>query len=487
MFNIKNSILVKILLIFTIFLLFFNVCYCFALEENVSETPTVNFYNSKINKDVTLILPPGYGTEYNHFLVLYYSYTSGSYFIEEYKIILSTYSIFFLLSSSSVCVEKPILISYEYVIRNHSEDGSLIDLSSLTLSDFNDHSNYVSDFSGFSGSFIKLENFVLSSDVIYDYDNRDTVVFDGEIVLPEPVVKNPYFITNQEELVDGNIEKLVISGGGYSDLDDTIYLQSMYYPENVSEEESYNSLFPRKEISLNGPNSPYYVGVNDSNEFIYEIPRSDLGIDLVEGNKYAFHLGIRDENNLFERLARLDFTVGVVNPGDVTNDKIDQQTDAIKENTETQKGIWDTIKEVLSYINPFSENFFVYRLLELLFDGIKALIIPSDGFFEEYFSSLNDWFSDRLGFLYYPIELLIDILGRYSSLSSSNLSFTIPDIPEPFNDEVLIESTTFNFNSILSNSTYKQVHDYYLLFVDFIIAFGLIKLAIKKWEEVTAN
>ena len=479
MFNIKNSILVKILLIFTIFLLFFNVCYCFASDDN--ETPTVNFYNSISDMDITFILPQGYGDTYSYYLLFFNVIPSYNDIYYYYYIFLSPSPLYIKNDNGNYprfVVDNSSFYYYSYYFKNNN--SSILDLSFLTVSDCSSHGE-------FSTTNITFSTFVASSHVIYDYDNRDTVVFDGEIVLPEPVVKNPYFITSQEELVDGNIEKLVISGGGYSDLDDTIYLQSMYYPENVSEEESFDSLFPRKEISLNGPSSPYYVGLNEQSEYIYEIPRSDLGIDLVEGNKYAFHLGIRDENNLFERLARLDFTVGVVNPDDVTNDKLDQQTDAIKENTETQKGIWDTIKEVLSYINPFSENFFVYKLLELLFDGIKALIIPSDGFFEEYFNSLNNWFSDRFGFLYYPIELLIDILGRYSSLSSSNLSFTIPDIPEPFNDEVLIESTTFNFNSILSNSTYKQVHDYYLLFVDFIIAFGLIKLAIKKWEEVTSN
>lgn len=486
MFNIKNSILAKILLIFTIFLLFFNVCSCFAVENN-NETPIVTFYDKISDKNITLSLPQGYGINYNYFFVTHRHSVSGSASFDFFVVLVSSTPMFIDVSGGGFFVRSEFTDSYffgyyNYIVSNNSVDYSTLDFSDLTISDFTPIKT-----GSYSSTSVKLDYITVSSHPLYDFNDRDSVIYDSSISLPEPVVKNPYFITSQEELVDGNIEKLVISSGGYSDLDDTIYLQSMYYPENVSEEESYNSLFPRKEISLNGPNSPYYVGVNDSNEFIYEIPRSDLGIDLVEGNKYAFHLGIRDENNLFERLARLDFTVGVVNPEDVTNDKIDQQTDAIQENTETQKGIWDTIKEVLSYINPFSENFFVYKLLELLFDGIKALIIPSDGFFEEYFSSLNDWFSDRLGFLYYPIELLIDILGRYSSLSSSNLSFTIPDIPEPFNDEVLIESTTFNFNSILSNSTYKQVHDYYLLFVDFIIAFGLIKLAIKKWEEVTSN
>ena len=468
MFNIKNNILVKILLIFTIFLLFFNFCYCFASNE-ISFNYNNETYTFNEPFDISDL-----GYNYSS----YFAYYNGTkYFLRAY---LSNSSFVVSMKNGSPSISTQDSSDFAEVIFKYGSNSfsgliSSVDTVSYSFGPVTS-SNYA------PGSIKTVEDFVSS----FIYTSCGIYDSEGNELVSKPSNK-PYFITTQEELQSGNIEKLVISGGGYSDLDDVIYLQSMYYPENVTEEESFDSLFPRKEISLNGPSSPYYVGLNEQSEYIYEIPRSDLGIDLVEGNKYAFHLGIRDENNLFERLARLDFTVGVVNPDDVTNDKLDQQTDAIKENTETQKGIWDTIKEVLSYINPFSENFFVYKLLELLFDGIKALIIPSDGFFEEYFNSLNNWFSDRFGFLYYPIELLIDILGRYSSLSSSNLSFTIPDIPEPFNDEVLIESTTFNFNSILSNSTYKQVHDYYLLFVDFIIAFGLIKLAIKKWEEVTSN
>lgn len=477
MFNIKNSILVKILLIFTIFLLCIIIftTYILAYDYNFQDVSGYDF-----------VLPDEYYNSNYHFLLAYFSnYSNGS----------TSCKFFVAFGDSPFYLEKLPGKTYSYYLKSDSSfyyvdkgssNGSINQFENYLNIPFSDY-HTVSSYNIYYSSDIDIIDFYASDGIRYE-GNCDLSVKDGDVVLtPPPTIKKPYFVTKQEELESGNIEKLVISGGGYSDLDDVIYLQSMYYPENVSQEESFDSLFPRKEIILNGPSCFYYVGVNEESEYIYEIPRSDLGIDLVEGNKYAFHLGIRDENNLFERLARLDFTVGVVNPDDVTNDKLDQQTDAIKENTETQKGIWDTIKEVLSYINPFSENFFVYKLLELLFDGIKALIIPSDGFFEEYFNSLNNWFSDRFGFLYYPIELLIDILGRYSSLSSSNLSFTIPDIPEPFNDEVLIESTTFNFNSILSNSTYKQVHDYYLLFVDFIIAFGLIKLAIKKWEEVTSN
>lgn len=319
-----------------------------------------------------------------------------------------------------------------------------------------------------------------------NFDIKDT---EGNLIVsttPDnpPTFKNPYFITTQEELETGNFDKLVISLGDYTEYEDTVYLQTFYYPTDVSSDESYQSLFPVKEIELQ-PYRGYYVGENNG-ECLFEVPRSDLGIDLLEGNKYAFHLGVYD-GELFNRLARLSFTVGVVNPDDVTNDKLDQQTDAIKENTETQKGIWETIKDILSYINPFSENFFVYKLIELLVDAIKSLFIPSDDFLGTYFTDLKDWFSDRLGFLFYPFELVIDILNMILDIDFSEPVFNIPDITEPFSNKKLISATTFKFNDLLENNTFNTIHSIYLVCVDVFVVFGLVNLFRKKYEEVTTK
>ena len=157
--------------------------------------------------------------------------------------------------------------------------------------------------------------------ILTNFDIKDT---DGNLIVsttPDnpPTFKNPYFITTQEELETGNFDKLVISLGDYTEYEDTVYLQTFYYPTDVSSDESYQSLFPVKEIELQ-PYRGYYVGENNG-ECLFEVPRPDLGIDLLEGNKYAFHLGVYD-GELFNRLARLSFTVGVVNPDDVTNDKL---------------------------------------------------------------------------------------------------------------------------------------------------------------------
>lgn len=123
----------------------------------------------------------------------------------------------------------------------------------------------------------------------------------------------------------------------------------------------------------------------------------------------------------------------------------------------------------------------------LLIDAIKSLFIPSDDFFSNYFTNLKDWFSDRLGFLFYPFELVIDILNKIANINFSDPVINIPDINEPFTGNKLISATTFDFNSLLSNSILKNIHDIYLIGVDAVIVIALVNLAKRKWEEVSTK
>ena len=51
----------------------------------------------------------------------------------------------------------------------------------------------------------------------------------------------------------------------------------------------------------------------------------------------------------------------------------------------------------------------------------------------------------------------------------------------------LISATTFDFNSLLSNSILKNIHDIYLIGVDAVIVIALVNLAKRKWEEVSTK
>lgn len=122
-----------------------------------------------------------------------------------------------------------------------------------------------------------------------------------------------------------------------------------------------------------------------------------------------------------------------------------------------------------------------------LLEGIKNFFIPSDEFFSDYFEELNNWFSDRLGLLYFPIDFIINFLNRIYSSEFNDVVFNIPDIYIPlFEDtEPIIPAYEFNFNEFISsNENLLTIYNMYLLVVDGIIIWGLISLLTKKYEEV---
>lgn len=175
---------------------------------------------------------------------------------------------------------------------------------------------------------------------------------------------------------------------------------------------------------------------------------------------------------------------GLIDSNKETQNILNEQTNAIKEQTETNKNIFQKIGDILDLLNPFSENFFGRKLVELIIDGIKSLFIPEDDFFSNYFDEIKSWFSERLGFLWAPFQLLLDILDKILHINFSEPSFSIPDIYEPFTNQMIISSQDFNFNDLLENTSIKTVHDIYLILVDAFIVFNLYKLAQEKLEEV---
>jgi len=148
------------------------------------------------------------------------------------------------------------------------------------------------------------------------------------------------------------------------------------------------------------------------------------------------------------------------------------------------KQLWEFLTNIISYLNPFSEDFFAYQLINILLDGLNGLFVPKYNYFSDYFNELNNWFSERLGFLYYPLELLFDLLDRMLNINFKDPIINIPDIKEPTTNITLIKATSFNFNSLLDNSVFSNVHNIYLLIVDAGIYIGLVALLMKKYEEV---
>ncbi len=166
--------------------------------------------------------------------------------------------------------------------------------------------------------------------------------------------------------------------------------------------------------------SKYYKEVLNSSgvlqEFWYEVPYQDM-YNFQKGDKFAFILEYFEEDNdliQFPKFVEVYVTIGSITSTDKLQDDInkgfgelkvefEQSTDkiiesnnktqeAIKESNETNKNIFQKIGDILNILNPFSENFFAYKLIELLLNALKSLFIPSDNFFNNWLADLNEYF-----------------------------------------------------------------------------------------------
>ena len=123
----------------------------------------------------------------------------------------------------------------------------------------------------------------------------------------------------------------------------------------------------------------------------------------------------------------------------------------------------------------------------MLINAFKSLFIPEDDFFSDYFDSLYKFFTDKLGIIAYPLELLLDLLDRFLSMSNtSNGIINIPSIDlGPLGH--FIDARTWNIAEYWQQAPYKQIYDVYLVFVHAFIGLGLVNLAKKKYNEIVGG
>lgn len=132
---------------------------------------------------------------------------------------------------------------------------------------------------------------------------------------------------------------------------------------------------------------------------------------------------------------------------------------------------------------PLHIGQYLINLGNTIVDGIKSLFLPGDeleGFFEEEYAYLQE----QLGFLIYPIEVVVDFANRIYELDNSTSAiFKIPKL-EIFN-HTLYEGTSFDLMSIVNaNESFKNIYNLYKIAINGFIVLWLVQLAIKKEKEI---
>lgn len=340
------------------------------------------------------------------------------------------------------------------------------------------------------------------TDISCNYTIYTDITYTDIFYSPGPVFKNPYIVNSLDSLSTWKFDNLWVDYGDY-DINKTIYLHICKKTVDVS---GVNSFYYTDSVIALSSKGKYYESYEDGLVYYFSIPKDNLSFTVSSGDKIIFYLS-SSANNLGGPYSSdkplvdssiFDTKSFIIGQSYTEEDKqkdyqdkisssLDDQKHAIEENTKTNKSIFEKIGDILSFINPFSENFFGKKLVELILDGLKSLFVPEDGFFDTYFSDLKNWFSDRLGFLWTPFDIIIEILNKILNINFSEPIFHIPEINEPFSGSKLISEYDYNLNSLLDNDVFNNIHNIYLFGVDAVIIFALINLARKKIEEVFSN
>ena len=250
------------------------------------------------------------------------------------------------------------------------------------------------------------------------------------------------------------------------------------HSESVSTTGAYYITF-RPTCAGNYINIPVSFSNSSTNMFFYGYHLEVLG--LTDGLSSSDIQNVINSSGLATASSVSDVNTSVNEVKQEINGMQSQQVETNKkldEQNETSKGILGKIKDILSYINPFSDNFFGKKLVELIINGLKSLFIPDDNFFSNWWTDFKSFMEAKLGFLTKPIDIFITFISSYLNLSEDNIIINIPNITVPnYEDTIIIKAQTFNWKELLQSKTsLNLLWQLYLDFIDVFLIFNFIGL-----------
>lgn len=177
---------------------------------------------------------------------------------------------------------------------------------------------------------------------------------------------------------------------------------------------------------------------------------SDLGAKIDKGNEIG-----QEGNDIAEEGNKI---------GEKGNEIAEKQA-------ETSKNIFDKISD-------FFSGFFTG-----IINALKSVFIPEDGYFQDFFTRLNDFFSEKLGMLYAPIGFFVDIMTAIGNADSVDPGIPFPGIK--WNDTYLIEPQTISLSAYAKEFPELQEKLYFV--TDLIMIGAVLYLVQNKLREVLHN
>ena len=119
-----------------------------------------------------------------------------------------------------------------------------------------------------------------------------------------------------------------------------------------------------------------------------------------------------------------------------------------------------------------------------IIEGLKKLFIPSDEYFKAYFDDLYSWFSERFGFLSFPIDLLLAVIDIFVNSSQTDCVLVLPSFT--IMENLLWPEMSFNLTVFL-NTNFSFVVVAIKTVTSIYLVMAFVQLCEEKWNEVMMN
>lgn len=136
----------------------------------------------------------------------------------------------------------------------------------------------------------------------------------------------------------------------------------------------------------------------------------------------------------------------------------------------------DIAKETQEQEKKFFDGFFGN-----LIESLIGVFVPEDGYFSDYFNRLNDFFSDKFGFLYSPIDIMVQFFELFMNIGDTP-ELTFPGFS--IMGYTVWEPVTVNWEELVSGF---GLFDYIRVGGDAIIIISFVNFVSKKYEEVVGS
>ena len=163
------------------------------------------------------------------------------------------------------------------------------------------------------------------------------------------------------------------------------------------------------------------------------------------------------------------------------------------------KRIWNKIVAIGAGILSFPErivNFirdlfsggltgFDIDLTSFILDPLEYLFIPEEGYFKLKIEGIYDLLEEQFGFLFTPFELLFEVLNKFQNLSNDSSGIIhIPNIYDPFYNQLIIQEQNFNLKSIFQTGSLNTYYNLYLDLVDVSLIVLLVNMFLRKFNSI---